>query len=105
MHTRRRGRQIRYYVSNRLISGGTDPQGWRLPAMALEREVASAIARHIDKQASDHRICATPDLHRNNAFGAKARPLARRLSQGVPDLLHEILDKGRIRKNGIVQTP
>lgn len=26
-HTRRHGRQIRYYVSNRLISGGTDPNG------------------------------------------------------------------------------
>ncbi len=35
-HTRRHGRQIRYYVSNRLISGGTDPRGWRLPAVALE---------------------------------------------------------------------
>ncbi|WP_170603411.1 hypothetical protein [Ruegeria arenilitoris] len=101
-HTRRHGRQIRYYVSNRLISGGTDPRGWRLPAMALEREVANAIARHIDKHASDHRICATPDLNRNNAIGAKARPLARRLSRGAPDLLQEILDTGRIRKNDIV---
>nr|WP_256367835.1 MULTISPECIES: recombinase family protein [unclassified Ruegeria] len=35
-HTRRHGRQIRYYVSNRLVSGGTDPRGWRLPATALE---------------------------------------------------------------------
>lgn len=30
-HTKRYGRQIRYYVSNRLISGGKDARGWRLP--------------------------------------------------------------------------
>ena len=35
-HTKRRGRQLRYYTSNRLISGGTDPSGWRLPAPQLE---------------------------------------------------------------------
>ena len=31
-HTTRQGRRHRYYVSNRLITGGADPSGWRLPA-------------------------------------------------------------------------
>jgi site-specific DNA recombinase len=31
-HTKRHGRRLRYYVSNRLISGGTDRCVWRLTA-------------------------------------------------------------------------
>lgn len=101
-HTRRHGRQIRYYVSNRLVSGGTDPRGWRLPAPALEQAVADATAGHIAKLAHDHRICAKPDLQRNDAIKAKARRLANRLSDGAPNLLQKILNDGQITKNGIV---
>ncbi|MCE8527913.1 recombinase family protein [Ruegeria pomeroyi] len=101
-HTRRQGRQIRYYVSNRLISGGTDPRGWRLPASALERAVGDATARHIAKLAHGHRICAKPDLQRDGAIQAKARRLASRLSEGAPEQLQKILDEGQITKNGIV---
>jgi len=36
-HTQRHGRRLRYHVSNRLISGGTDPGGWRIPAVALQK--------------------------------------------------------------------
>lgn len=35
-HTQRHGRRIRYYVSNRLVTGGPDETGWRLPAKVLE---------------------------------------------------------------------
>lgn len=101
-HTRRHGRQIRYYVSNRLISGGTDPRGWRLPAPALERAVANAIVGRIGKLAHDHRICARPDLQRDGVIQAKARRLSDRLSEGAPDLLQKILDKGLIEKHSIV---
>ena len=101
-HTRRHGRQIRYYVSNRLISGGTDPRGWRLPAPALELEVANAITRHIEKHARDHQICAEPDLRRNDDVQLTARRLVRRLSLGAPDLLRKILDEGQIKKQSIV---
>lgn len=100
-HTRRHGRQIRYYVSNRLISGGTDPRGWRLPAPALELEVANAITRHIEKHARDHQICAEPDLRRNDDIQLTARRLVRRLSLGAPDLLRKILDEGQIKKQSI----
>ena len=101
-HTRRHGRQIRYYVSNRLISGGTDPRGWRLPAPALEREVANAITQHIEKHARDHKICANPDLRRSDDIQLKARRLAHRLSQGAPDLLRKILEEGRIEQRRLV---
>lgn len=40
-HTQKQGRRHRYYVSNRLIAGGLDPSGLRLPAKALEELVAS----------------------------------------------------------------
>jgi hypothetical protein len=101
-HTWRHGRQIRYYVSNRLISGGADPQGWRLPAPALELEVANAITRHIEKHARDHQICAEPDLRRNDDIELRARRLVRRLSLGAPELLRKILDEGQIKKQSIV---
>ena len=101
-HTQRHGRQIRYYVSNRLISGGTDPQGWRLPAPALEQAVANATAGRIGKLAHDHRIFARPDLQHDGVIQAKARRLANRLSEGAPDLLQKILDEGQIEKHSIV---
>jgi site-specific DNA recombinase len=75
-HTRRHGRQIRYYVSNRLISGGTDPGGWRLPAAALEEAVANTIAGHLVTLARDHRICAEADLQQSEAVKDKVRHLA-----------------------------
>ncbi len=101
-HTRRHGRQIRYYVSNRLVTGGTDPRGWRLPAPALEQAVANAIAGRIRKLAHDHRICTRPDLQRDCAIQAKAQRLANRLSEGALNLLQTILGHGQITKNGIV---
>lgn len=58
-HAQRHGRRIRYYVSNRLLSGTRDPRGWRLPAPAFERVVSSAIARHLEDKARGHRILAT----------------------------------------------
>ncbi len=101
-HTRRHGRQIRYYVSNRLISGGTDLRGWRLPATALERAVANAIAEHIGEVARRHQICATPDLQRDGAIQAKARRLTNRLSERAPEHLQKILDYGQIEQHSIV---
>jgi len=101
-HTRHHGRQIRYYVSNRLISGGTDPSGWRLPAPALEQGVADIIASHLVILARDHRICAEANLQRGNAVKDKVRDLADRLTAGTPDLLSALLAEGHIGKHRIV---
>ena len=46
-HTQRHGRRFTYYVSNRLIAGGKDPTGWRLPAEAIEACLRQIIARHL----------------------------------------------------------
>lgn len=60
-HTRRKGRLFRYYISNRLVSGGTDPTGWRLPASALEQAVLGIILRHLETAAQNHAILTAPD--------------------------------------------
>ncbi len=101
-HTRRHGRQIRYYVSNRLICGGTDPTGWRLPASALEQAVAELIAKHIDGLARSHRICARPDLQRGDAVQVKARNMASQLANGRSKALRGLVAEGRIEKDRIV---
>ncbi|MBV7409681.1 hypothetical protein [Maritimibacter sp. DP1N21-5] len=53
-HTKRRGRRLRYYISNRLVSGGPDKTGWRLPAKAFEEAVAQAISDHLKAAAARH---------------------------------------------------
>ncbi|GKY89260.1 recombinase family protein [Sinisalibacter aestuarii] len=101
-HTRRHGRQIRYYVSNRLITGGTDPQGWRLSAQALEQAVTDVISRHLVALAREHRICAGADLQQGNAVRDRVRHLADRLCDGTTDLLAAILADGCIEKHRMV---
>ena len=82
-HTQRHGRRLRYYVSNRLISGGPDPSGWRLPAETLEQAIADIIARHVSDLARSHRICTEPDVQIGDAVCARARDLAQRLRNGA----------------------
>lgn len=45
-HTRKTGRILRYYISNRLIKA-KDPSGWRLPAKQLETALAGALSSHL----------------------------------------------------------
>jgi site-specific DNA recombinase len=103
-HTRRHGRQIRYYVSNRLISGGTDPGGWRLPAQALQQAVTDTIANHLIAFSRDHRICAEANLQQGKAVRDRVRRLTNQLTGGTPDLLAALLAEGHIAKNRIVLT-
>lgn len=95
-HTQRHGRRLRYYVSNRLISGGTDPRGWRLPAAELEHAVATVIARHLETLAREHRIHATPDLQRGADTATQALVLTRQLRDDAPNLLGSLITEGRI---------
>jgi len=51
-HANKKGRRYRYYVSNRMISGpgkdaSSNTDGWRLPAKALEDQIASAVLAHL----------------------------------------------------------
>ncbi len=60
-HTQRHGRRFAYYVSNRLIAGGKDPTGWRLPAEALETTLRQVVVAHLRRAASGHALLAHPD--------------------------------------------
>ena len=101
-HTQRHGRRLRYYVSNRLISGGPDPSGWRLPAETLEQAIADIIARHVSDLARSHRIYTVPDVQIGDAVCARARDLAQRLRNGASGLLANMMAAGQLSKGHIV---
>ena len=103
-HTKRHGRQLRYYVSNRLISGGTDPRGWRVSAPALETVVAELIADHIDRLVREHRLCTTPDLRSADGLRVKVPAMSQRLRDGSPDLLGKLLIGGTLVPKAITLT-
>ncbi|NDW45425.1 recombinase family protein [Ruegeria sp. PrR005] len=78
-HTVKAGRCHRYYVSNRLISGGPDPSGWRLPAAAFERVVAVGLAEHLEAMVKSHRLLAIPDASDADALLARVETLSKAL--------------------------
>lgn len=82
-HSTRNGRRLHYYVSNRLISGGPDPTGWRLPGPALEKTVRDIIVTHLQTAARSHRVLSRPD-----AGNAEA------LYQSVQDLVEQLATAG-----------
>lgn len=59
-HTQRRGRRFAYYVSKRLIAGGTDPSGWRLPASALETSLRQSVVGHLRRTAAGQSLLTDP---------------------------------------------
>jgi site-specific DNA recombinase len=89
-HTTRHGKRLRYYVSNRLLKGGTpkDPTGWRLPSPDLERTTVSAIAAHLEVAATRQRILHAPDATRAKAVALRAEALAERLRAGPNECRH-----------------
>jgi site-specific DNA recombinase len=78
-HTQRHGRRLRYYVSNRLISRGPDPSGWRLPAAALEDALVDLVARHLEESAGRHRITVNPAAGQMQEQATAVTLLANRL--------------------------
>lgn len=79
-HTQRHGRRYVYYVSNRLLAGGIDPSGWRLPAEALHRMLRQTLAARLDTAAREHRILAQPDAARTSVITERASDLAVRVA-------------------------
>mgnify|MGYP000854627354 FL=1 len=80
-HAQRRGRRFAYYTSPRLIAGGADPTGWRLPAPALEGAVRSLLMDHLRKLADQHRLLAEPDAQRALLAAESAGMLLQRLTE------------------------
>ena len=60
-HTNRHNRRFRYYISRRLITQGTDPGGWRLPAPQLEAMILTALRHHLRQRAERHDLLILPD--------------------------------------------
>jgi site-specific DNA recombinase len=94
-HTQRRGRRFAYYVSNRLITGGTDPSGWRLPAEALEASIRQIIVAHLRKAAASHALLRQPDASGAADLGRRATALADR-AEAEPTVLGTILSSGTL---------
>lgn len=94
-HTQRRGRRFFYYVSNRLIRGGNDQTGWRLPAPALERTIRHLVADHIRKAVEAHKLCASPDARAMEAVGRSAQMMVTRL-EAEPDRFAGLITSGQL---------
>ncbi|WP_319546643.1 recombinase family protein [Ruegeria conchae] len=92
------GKRHAYYVSNRLISKGPDPTGWRLPGRKLETAVASAIAAHFEQAAEKHKLLATPDLRHDPTLEDRANTLASKLRAKAPGLVRHLLIRGIVAK-------
>ncbi|MGA9254483.1 MAG: recombinase family protein [Roseobacter sp.] len=75
-HTMRRGKRQRYYVSNRLISGGPDPTGWRLPARAFETTIVQAITDHLRDHAQRHALLCDDNAMKSAAATKAVHTLA-----------------------------
>jgi site-specific DNA recombinase len=62
------GRVIRYYYSNRLISGGADPTGWRLRADMLEQLLSEIVRTRLTEALIQFRLAPQMKPHAlNNA--------------------------------------
>lgn len=67
--------------SNRLIGGGTDPSGWRLPAAALEASIRAIVASHLRQSAAVHSLLAEPEARDAADLMARATALADRVAE------------------------
>lgn len=61
-HTRKNGRIIRYYISNRLIRA-RDPSGWRLAANRIENAVITAIKKQLLQAAGEQQLIPNADIN------------------------------------------
>ncbi len=78
-HTQRHGRRFAYYVSHRLIAGGIDPSGWRLPAEALEVSLKRLLAAHLRKSAGGQAMLSVPEATAAAEIARRAAKLADRV--------------------------
>ncbi|WP_209597636.1 hypothetical protein [Ruegeria sp. HKCCSP351] len=100
-HTTHKGRRLRYYVSNRLISGGKDILGWRLPGPALENAVIDVIVRHLQDAAAAHQALAQPEAGSAEAVQTSFADLVTRLQRQAGQVGAALLAKGQIARGQI----
>ncbi len=80
-HSLKAGRRFAYYVSNRLIAGGKDPSGWRLPAEALETTLRQVVVGHLRSAAESHALLAQPEASGASDLVRRAAALADRVER------------------------
>jgi DNA invertase Pin-like site-specific DNA recombinase len=81
------GRVIRYYYSNRLISGGADPTGWRLRADMLEQLLSEIVGTRLRESLTQFRLA--PQIKPHELNDAKDR-LAALDIKGTLDLITRV---------------
>ncbi len=91
-HTKSKGTYHRYYVSNRLISGGKDPSAWRLNAEQLEQTIASVIARHIQSSAESLNLIESPTSEEARLMQEKASSLLSDLNSRGGQIIAVLLE-------------
>ncbi|KZY47465.1 resolvase [Roseovarius sp. HI0049] len=95
-HTRKGQMRVRYYVSNRILTGTKDPSGWRLSARRFEIAVAVLVADHLDHLSTHHALFGTPNLGAVDATGRMVTRLTERLRNGESQLLAQLVKKGQL---------
>lgn len=91
-HTIRRGKRLRYYVSNRLLFGRKDPSGWRLPAPALEHLTIKLITQHLDDCARLHKILQKPDAGSTSLISSRAMLLVKKQRSEDRELVRVLIE-------------
>ncbi|MDM8166317.1 MULTISPECIES: recombinase family protein [Roseovarius] len=95
-HTSKGQMRVRYYVSNRILTGTKDPSGWRLSARRFEIGVAVLVADHLDHLSTRHALFGTPNLGTADATGRMVTRLTERLRNGESQLLAQLVKKGQL---------
>ncbi|KAA9008797.1 recombinase family protein [Histidinibacterium aquaticum] len=91
-HVQRGDRRYRYYVSNRLISGGPDPNALRIPAIELERRVTEIVAGHIQAAGERHRLATPSDAVASQSLSERATAYAANLRTDPGQALARLID-------------
>ncbi len=100
-HTKRHGRRLRYYASNRLVTGKTDASGWRLPAPAFEQAVATVIADHLEELAGRHAIIRDVGAKRSIDATSKAQDLAGSIRESGVAIIAGTIASGEVRAGSL----
>ena len=81
------GRVIRYYYSNRLISGGADPTGWRLRADMLEQLLSDIVRARLTEALTQFRLAPQMKPH---ALNTAKEHLGQLDVKGILDLIKRV---------------
>ena len=100
-HANKKGRRYRYYVSNRLVTGKADRSGnqsaggWRLPAKALEEQLAHAVIAQLRSRAPGS-LLINPAIDTLRRLREAIDKLAAEVSRGASTTVLHCLDRATI---------